>query len=181
MIINAYGKEYQTNAPSGLICIFDYDGTLSDGTHRLHLLPKKDLHLTESWTEFNRAAKDDSPIANTIKVMNAMYAAGHCVIILTGRSDEVEEDSRIWLRNHGAMYDFMIMRKHTDNRKDTVIKEEILREIGLDRILAAWDDSPSIIPHFRNIGITTYAVVDYGSQVHDHLKSHGVDELEKAE
>lgn len=23
------------------ICIFDLDGTLSDGTHRLHLLPKK--------------------------------------------------------------------------------------------------------------------------------------------
>lgn len=32
--------------------IFDLDGTLADGTHR--------LHLTGSWTEFNRASKDDA-------------------------------------------------------------------------------------------------------------------------
>lgn len=177
MKINAYGREFRTNAPSGMICIFDYDGTLSDGTHRLHLLPKTDLHLTESWSEFNRAAIFDTPITNTIAVMNAMYAAGHCVIILTGRSDEVEKESREWLANHNAKYDFLIMRRHDDNRKDTVIKEEILREIGLHRILAAWDDSPSVIPHFRNIGITTYAVTDYGVNVHSHLKSHGVDKL----
>lgn len=177
MIINAYGKEFHTNAPSGLVCIFDYDGTLSDGSHRLHLLPKKDLHLTESWSEFNLASVDDTPIESTIKVMNAMYAAGHCVIILTGRSDEVEAESRVWLDRHGAKYDFMIMRRHDDNRKDTVIKEEVLREIGLERILAAWDDSPKIIPLFRSLGITTYAVTDYGDNVHDHLKSHGVEKL----
>ncbi|WPJ55686.1 hypothetical protein RCIP0095_00036 [Klebsiella phage RCIP0095] len=43
------------------ICIFDLDGTLSNGNHRLHLLPKKDLHLTESWTAFNMAAGGDAP------------------------------------------------------------------------------------------------------------------------
>lgn len=28
------------------IVVCDLDGTLSDGTHRLHLLPTEDLHLT---------------------------------------------------------------------------------------------------------------------------------------
>lgn len=51
------------------ICIFDLDGTLSNGNHRLHLLPKKDLHLTESWTAFNMAAGGDAPITDTIRVM----------------------------------------------------------------------------------------------------------------
>ena len=57
------------------------------------------------------------------------------------------------------------------------MKEEAVRAIGIDNILAAWDDSPQIIPLFRSLGITTYAVVDYGDKVHEHLKSHGVDEV----
>lgn len=105
-----------------------------------------------------------------------MYSVGHCVIILTGHSDEVQSESELWLQRYGAMYDFMIMRRHDDNRKDTVIKEEVLREIGLERIIVAWDDSPSVIPHFRNVGITTYAVTDHGDNIHSHLKSHVVDE-----
>lgn len=157
------------------ICIFDLDGTLSNGNHRLHLLPKKDLHLTESWSEFNGAAIGDSPIQSTIDVSNALYRSGMTVIILTWRSDEVKTDTMIWLDRYGVKYDSLIMRRASDNRKDTVIKEEELRKIGLDRIVAAWDDSPNVIAHFRSLGITTYQVCDYGENLHDHLKSHGVD------
>ncbi|WWD14300.1 polynucleotide kinase [Klebsiella phage SmellyBerry] len=157
------------------ICIFDLDGTLSDGTHRLHLLPKKDLHLTESWSEFNGASIGDSPIQSTIDVANALYRSGMTVIILTGRSDEVKTETMIWLDRYGVKYDSLIMRRASDNRKDTVIKEEELRKIGLDRIVAAWDDSPNVIAHLRGLGITTYQVCDYGENLHEHLKSHGVD------
>lgn len=158
------------------ICIFDLDGTLSNGNHRLHLLPKKDLHLTESWTAFNMEAGGDAPITDTIRVMEAMRAAGFIVIILTGRSDETREITEKWLVQNGAShYDLLIMRSASDNRKDTVIKEEILRKIGIERIVAAWDDSPTVIAHFRSLGITTYQVCDYGENLHDHLKSHGVD------
>ena len=158
------------------ICIFDLDGTLSNGNHRLHLLPKKDLHLTESWTEFNMAAGVDAPITDTIRVMKAMRAAGFIVIILTGRSDEAREITEKWLVQNGAShYDLLIMRSAYDNRKDTVIKEEILRKIGIERIVAAWDDSPTVIAHLRSLGITTYQVCDYGDNLQDHLKSHGVD------
>lgn len=157
------------------VAIFDFDGTLSDGSKRLHLLPKKDLHLTESWSEFNRAAQHDDPILSTIKVMNAMFSMGYHVIILTGRSDEVRYESELWLKRHGAKYDYLIMRPSTDNRKDTVIKEEAVRAIGIENILAAWDDSPQIIPLFRSLGITTYAVTDYGDANHVHIQSHGVE------
>lgn len=158
------------------VAIFDFDGTLSDGSKRLHLLPTKDLHLTESWSEFNRAAIFDDPIQSTIEVMNSLFAAGYHVIILTGRSDEVRHESKLWLKRYGSRYDYLIMRPHTDNRKDTVMKEEAVRAIGIENILAAWDDSVNIIKKFRELGITTYAVVDYGDNVHNHLKSHGVDE-----
>jgi ribonucleotide monophosphatase NagD (HAD superfamily) len=157
------------------IYIFDLDGTLSDGTHRLHLLPKKDLHLTESWTAFNMAAGDDAPIEDTIAVLNALSSRKAVIIILTGRSDEARSITQKWLSDHGVKYDYLIMRASHDNRKDTVIKEEELRKIGLDRIIAAWDDSPTVIAHLRSLGITTYQVCDYGENLHDHLKSHGVE------
>jgi hypothetical protein len=108
--------------------------------------------------------------------MEAMRAAGFIVIILTGRSDEAREITEKWLGQNGAShYDLLIMRSASDNRKDTVIKEEVLRKIGIERIVAAWDDSPTVIAHFRSLGITTYQVCDYGENLHDHLKSHGVD------
>lgn len=176
MSVTIWGKTYHIPVSKGVV-IVDYDGTLSDGTHRLHLLPKKDLHLTESWSEFNEAAKHDAPIADTIAIVNGLWVSGFAVIILTGRSDEVEADSHEWLYKNGVKYDFMIMRRATDNRKDTVIKEEVLRAIGLDKITCAFDDSPNVINHLRGMGLTVYQVCDYGENIHNHLKSHGVDEL----
>lgn len=177
--INLLGRDYVNPyvATKQRFVIFDLDGTLSNGEHRLHLLPTVDLHLAESWSEFNRAAKDDSPFSNNISVCNAMFDAGYLVIILTGRSDEVEAETRAWLAENGVSFDWLIMRRAEDNRKDTVIKEEVLRAIGLENIVACWDDSPNVIKHMRGLGLTVYQVCDYGDKLHDHLKSHGVEEL----
>lgn len=166
-----------TDAINKSVYLFDYDGTLSDGTHRLHKLPIKDLHLTESWSEFNRLSEYDQPIESTIQVMNSLFDSGAFIIILTGRSDEVCEISTQWLHDAGAKYNVLVMRQADDNRKDTIIKEEFLRYIGLHRITAAFDDSPNVIAHFRSLGITTYQVCDYGDNVHSGLKSHGVEKV----
>ena len=172
-----WGNTYHLSANKGIV-IVDLDGTLSDGTHRLHLLPTKDLHLTESWSVFNGAAIGDKPIQNTIDVVNTLWEAGMGVIILTGRSDEVETDTLIWLDRYKVKFDYLIMRRAEDNRKDTVIKEEVLRAIGLEHIKCAFDDSPSVVKHFRSLGITTYQVTEY-DKPHAHLQSHGVDELKQ--
>ncbi|UXQ90350.1 polynucleotide kinase [Escherichia phage TR2] len=159
------------------VYIFDYDGTLSDGAHRLDKLPKTDPHLTESWIEFNSLSRFDSPFNDTISVMNSIYDSGAYIIILTGRSDHVLDESLDWLTKNGCKYNVMVMRSASDNRKDTIIKEEFLNSIGIERITAAWDDSPNVINHFRSLGITTYQVCDYGYNVHSGLKSHGVENL----
>lgn len=170
-----WGHIYHLRGTYGVV-IVDLDGTLSDGTHRLHLLPTKDLHLTESWSEFNRAARHDAPIQDTIDIVNMLWKAGMGVVILTGRSDEVETETILWLDRHKVKYDWLIMRRAEDNRKDTVIKEEVLRTIGLHHITCAFDDSPNVIKHFRSLGITTYQVTEY-DKPHSHLQSHGVEEL----
>lgn len=171
-----WGNTYRVPTSGNGIVIVDLDGTLSDGTHRLHLLPTRDLHLTESWSAFNGAAIGDKPIQNTIDVVNMLWRAGMGVVILTGRSDEVEVDTLMWLDYHKVKFDHLIMRRADDNRKDTVIKEEVLRAIGIEHIKCAFDDSPNVIKHFRSLGITTYQVTEY-DKPHAHLQSHGVEEL----
>ncbi len=157
------------------IIIFDLDGTLADGKHRLHLLPRDNYGETSAWKQFNMACFDDAPIKDNIDLCNALNR-NYAVIILTGRSDDAEKETRRWLQFHGVEFYQLIMRSKNDNRKDIVIKEEVLRTLGLNRILCAFDDSPSVIKHFRSLGITTHAVTEYdcdGTSI--HLKSHGGD------
>nr|DAI80114.1 MAG TPA: hypothetical protein [Caudoviricetes sp.] len=170
-----WGKIYHIPSSKGVV-VCDLDGTLSNGEHRLHLLPTKDFHLTESWSEFNRTAIHDAPIQDTIDIINGLWVSGFGVVILTGRSDEVEQETYFWLDKHRVKFDYLIMRRASDNRKDTIIKEEALRAIGLEYIKCAFDDSINVIRHFRSLGITTYQVTEY-AQPHAHLQSHGVEEI----
>lgn len=170
-----WGKKYEFTTSKPIV-IVDLDGTLSEGSHRLHLLPTENLHLTESWREFNRAAAGDSPIKSTIAVINGLWVSGFAIVILTGRSDEVRYETCKWLNENGVKFDEIIMRRQEDNRKDTVIKEEALRAIGLDNIVCAFDDSPNVVKHFRSLGITTYQVTEY-DKPHAHIQSHGVESI----
>lgn len=155
--------------------IFDLDGTLADGRHRLHLLPTKDYDKTESWTEFNLAAVDDLPFRDNIRLCNmCAWAEDTRVIILTGRSDIAYDVTRDWLDRHGVEYHGLVMRSQSDNRKDTVIKEEFLRSIGLENILCCFDDLPHVAYHLRSLGLTCHLVTHYDTMRTD-LISHGDD------
>lgn len=157
------------------VVIFDLDGTLACGKHRLHLLPTKDLHLTESWAEFNLACADDKVIDDVANMLEAMSLAGYTVVILTGRSDIAREMTVKWLDKHDVHYDRLIMRRNDDNRKDTIIKEEELRRIGLDRILFCVDDRLDVARHLRSLGLTVLVCTEYTDVDRVDLGSHGVD------
>lgn len=152
------------------VVIWDLDGTLADGRHRLHLLPSKaDSNKTEGWLEFNKASKFDLPFVENIKLMNTLFDAGLKSIIVTGRSDHVIDDTQEWLYRHGCKYHKLIMRSKDDNRKDTEFKEEVLREIGLSNILCAFDDLEHIAKHFRSLGITCHLVTHYDEKRIDNV------------
>lgn len=161
------------------VVIWDLDGTLSDGRHRLHLLPSKDkAHRTEAWFDFNKAASSDLPILDNISLMNLMFRNGMKVIILTGRSDHVIEETQKWLYDNGCCYHRLIMRSKHDHRKDTEYKEEMLNSIGLDRILCCFDDLEHVAKHMRSLGLTCHLVTHYEEKRIDTI-SHEERELLK--
>lgn len=75
------------------IVIFDFDGTLCDITHRLHLIQGK----TKDWAAFYKACPEDAPKGATVAVALALYRAGHELWLMSGRSDEVFDLSMEWL------------------------------------------------------------------------------------
>jgi phosphoglycolate phosphatase-like HAD superfamily hydrolase len=140
--------------------IFDLDGTLANGDHRLHLLPSREMaHTTSSWDAFNLAAKDDAPISNNIELCRTMHAAGYRIVILTGRCDVAKRITKDWLDYRVVPYDKLIMRKAGDNRTDIEFKREAVGK--LKNILCAFDDLEHIAKAMRSWGITCHLVTHY--------------------
>ena len=150
--------------------IFDLDGTLACGKHRLHLLPKpEDAHLTYAWNEFNLASADDKPIQDNIDLLKIMPAR-YDVIILSGRCDIAKDITLAWLKEKRVAYDQLIMRKQGDHRTDIDFKEEELRKIGLGDILCCFDDLEHVAKHIRSLGVTCHLVTHYDNERVDTVK-----------
>lgn len=148
------------------IIVFDLDGTLADHTHRRHLLPTEDLGKQESWQAFNDACEGDaliSDVADTLRALSTSGLDGVEIYIVSSRSETVWEETAGWLVDNGLWdhIDGLLLRPDGDLRRDTELKESMLRDLGIDRILCCFDDNPSVIAHFRSLGLTVYDVVGH--------------------
>ena len=147
------------------IVVFDLDGTLANGRHRNHLVPKpEDAHSTYAWDKHNLEADKDEPIQDTIDVCNALYEAGYEIVILTGRCDVSAALTVLWLDKYGVKYDRLLMRPREDHRPDTLFKEEALLLLGLDDILCCYDDLEHVATMMRGLGLTCYLVNKYNTK-----------------
>lgn len=128
--------------------IVDIDGTLAhnDG-HR-------------SFYDYSKVI-GDSPVWPVIDATNGLNNIHHTVIV-SGRKAECREDTEAWLIMHGVQYDKFYMREDGDDRADTIVKMEILRDKIASEydVIAAIDDRPSVCEMWRNVGIPTFQVGD---------------------
>lgn len=131
--------------------IFDIDGTLADGTHRLHWIhprPAKD------WRAYFAACDGDAPIQHIIDLARLVYYS-HRIVLVSGRSDECRDATVEWLKVHGVPYDALYMRKAGDHRNDDVLKAEILEEMIADgwAPIMAFDDRDRVVKMWRERGV----------------------------
>lgn len=132
--------------------IFDLDGTLANGDHRLHHIKKE----TKDWNAYFEACIADEPIPHMIKIFRELTYRTE-VFIVSGRSDQVRVATEIWLyrENVFLLPSHILMRKYGDHRPDDVIKIEMLAEIralGFEP-LAAFDDRDRVVAAWRAAGI----------------------------
>lgn len=141
--------------------IFDLDGTLADCTHRLHFIQQ----TPKRWTEFFAQCINDRPILPAINCFNALAARGAHIEIWSARSDEVHQETDLWLFEHVEMWGQknacdLKMRRAGDHTDDHILKEKWLDEAlaAGKEISMVFDDRRRIVDMWRRRGIVCFQV-----------------------
>ena len=135
--------------------VFDLDGTLAGITHRLHFI-KDGNH---DWDGFFAACVDDAPIPEMIALFQQLRRGKeigyNSLVIVSGRSDQVYDQTVDWLHKHNIMPDRLHMRREGDHRPDYKVKEEIFHMMVSQghEILLAFDDRQQVVDMWRSNGI----------------------------
>lgn len=134
-----------------LIC-FDIDGTLADISHRLHYWREH----PKNWDMFKSEMVNDVTIKPIVAIARNCFAAGHDIILCTGRGQEMHKVTEDWLSKHHIEYNHLYMRAEGDYRSDHVVKLELLNQIVDDygRKPDLWfDDRPRVVNMLREQGV----------------------------
>ncbi|MGK7926289.1 MAG: AAA family ATPase [Spirulina sp.] len=84
------------------------------------------------------------------------------IIIISGRTDDGKVQTEEWLKRYGVNYGEIYMRKQGDQRKDSIIKEEIYRQNieGKYNIRFILDDRNQVVEMWRSLGLTVFQVAE---------------------
>ncbi len=130
---------------TGKIVIFDLDGTLTDPTHRLHLLDKDHKLEAKDCLAFYAASKDDLPKPAIIRMTQILHAAGYVICIFTGRGEEVEAETREWLAKYDVRYTNLLMRPAGCIKVDVDLKSAWLSIWGKENVFCVFEDRDSMV------------------------------------
>lgn len=131
--------------------IFDIDGTLADGAHRLHHIQKE----PKDWTAYFAACPGDGSFAHMQILTSDLASAGKNIVYVSGRSDEVRDETKRWLHEHGFPLGPLYMRKTGDHRDDDILKIEMLEDVRRAGFLPimAFDDRNRVVAAWRAAGV----------------------------
>lgn len=107
----------------------------------------------------------DTPNTPVVEAVKAFQAAGHKIIVMSGRDEICKEDTLLQLADAGIIVEAIFMRPAGDERKDNLVKDELFNSYVRDEynILFALDDRDQVVDHYRQkLGLTVFQV-DYGN------------------
>lgn len=141
------------------IVIFDIDGTLANGEHRVHHVrgPGK-----KNWPAYNDGMANDKVHEHTRTMFHCLFDCDYELYVVSGREDQFREVTEQWLSDNDlATYNALYMRKTGDYRSDDIVKREILltkflTKFKKDDIVCVFDDRPRVIRMWRSEGIPVF-------------------------
>lgn len=136
--------------------IVDIDGTVADGTHRLHFIEFGPNRKKKDWPNFFANVKDDLPYPHMRTMLYHLTHDGTPIVYVSGRPESTRDDTEAWLFAHSfppgaAMY----MRPDGDYRTDDITKKELLDKLLVDgwEPIMAFDDRDRVVDMWRANGI----------------------------
>lgn len=132
--------------------VIDLDGSISDNSHREHLIEGEN----KRWREYLQKASEDEANDEVLDFVQEL-SEDYKIVILTCRSDEVKEETVKWLSEHEIPFDDLIMLPEGRwELSDSEFKRDKLQEIKNPTI--AIDDKKENCEMFREEGLKVYAV-----------------------
>lgn len=130
--------------------IVDIDGTLSNASHRQHLVQDGN----KDWDRFYDLCEFDDFHPHIGVIVNLLYDF-YKIVLVSGRVERVRDKTVKWLDQHKVSYDELFMRPDGDFRPDDVLKAEILgRDIAPKwHPVMAFDDRDRVVAMWRKCGI----------------------------
>lgn len=128
--------------------IVDVDGTVADMTG---------LRRPFEWDK----VEQDAPRLEIIDMVHGLRSRGKKIVFLSGRDGVCEAATRRWLQTNVGHFDDFFIRTAGDQRKDTIIKEELFWANLANRynITTAIDDRPCVVRLWHEIGIKNVVAV----------------------
>lgn len=146
--------------------VFDADGTLFQGAHRLHLMPPPSLMGDPlAWTEFHAACGDDTVIEDVAAIARAL-SCGHAVIVVTYRPHSVLGITQDCVYRKARIPATVVCRPDAERISAADYK---LREVNRLReeydVLGVFEDDLGVAEALRSAGIPCYLVRDWKTQI----------------
>ena len=130
--------------PTCVIC--DLDGTLA---------------LFGDANPYDRDFLQDKPNMRVYEILHRVMDT-RTIFIVSGRKDIYKEQTKQWLKQNGIPYDYLLMRKGDDNRKDVIVKQEIFEAEIKNKynVLFVLDDRNQVVEYWRSQGLMCLQVAE---------------------
>ena len=141
--------------------IFDVDGTLCDvSSVRHHVLGKR-----KNFHAFHYGSLWCPPIDWVAAALHEHGSHDKAIIVVTAREFKWRALTTNWFIDNGLFYDEIHMRPTGDFRPDYVIKRELHAEFSQRfNIVGAYDDNPSVVALWRELGIPVTEVPGWAEE-----------------
>jgi predicted kinase len=146
--LEAKDPEYSHTPDRQRCAIFDLDGTLA---------------IMNGRNPYDGGACETDLLSPEVFQSLVMYLeAGFRIVLLSGRNGKWRPETERWLEANNVPYDHLFMRAEGDDRKDTIIKIELLEEnvLPLYDVEVIFDDRDQVVEGWRSYGLKVYQVND---------------------
>ncbi|GIM89705.1 phosphatase domain-containing protein [Paractinoplanes toevensis] len=129
--------------------LFDIDGTLALRTG------------DRSPYDWHRVGEDE-PNPPVIELSRIVHAAGYRLILMSGRDEVCRQQTELWLDAQQVPFHELHMRPEKDNRKDSIVKEELYRKYveGRRDVAFVVDDRNQVVRMWRELGLSCFQVAE---------------------
>jgi len=138
--------------------IFDVDGTLANVEAYRH-------YVMNGNSDFHSFHSESINAPSHPEVVDMVYNAmdeGHDILIVTARNAKWRNHTAMWLAMWNIPSDALFMRGDDDQRKDYLVKEDILAKIQKTWTVGhAVDDHPHVIRLWEENGIPTTIIAGW--------------------